>query len=196
MTRNAEDGGEGRRAHWRIAIWGTAAFLLLLPFIAMQFTDEVNWDETDFAVFGAMLILACGTYELAARMTCNRAYRAAAGVAIGAAFVLVWMNLAVGIIGDEDNPANLMYGGVLALGLARGIIARFRPNGMAVALVATALAQAMVAAIALIAGLGSSGPSWPWNILVLTGFFVALWLLSAWLFRIAAQEETPTSAAP
>jgi predicted Na+-dependent transporter len=53
---------------WRIVIWGTAAFLLLLPLIAMQFTNEVNWDETDFVVFGAMLFGACGVYELAARM--------------------------------------------------------------------------------------------------------------------------------
>jgi hypothetical protein len=34
----------------RIAAWATAAILLLLPLIAMPFTDEVNWDETDFAV--------------------------------------------------------------------------------------------------------------------------------------------------
>ena len=39
-------------------------------------------------------------------MTGNSAYRAAVGVAIAAAFILVWMNLAVGIIGSEDNPAN------------------------------------------------------------------------------------------
>ena len=56
---------------------------------------------------------ACGTCELAARMTGNSAYRAAVGVAVAAAFILVWMNLAVGIIGTEDNPAKLMYGGVL-----------------------------------------------------------------------------------
>jgi hypothetical protein len=58
-------------------------------------------------------------------MTDNRAYRAAVGVAIAAAFILVWMNLAVGIIGSEDNPANLMYGGVLAIGIIGAVIARF-----------------------------------------------------------------------
>ena len=74
-------------------------FLLLLPLVAMQFTNEVNWDETDFIVFGAMLAAACGTYELAARMTGNTAYRAAVSVAVAAAFLLIWINLAVGIIG-------------------------------------------------------------------------------------------------
>jgi hypothetical protein len=196
MAGNTENGGGRRGGRWRIAVRGTAAFLLLLPLVAMQFTDEVNWDATDFAVFGAMLAVACGTYELAARMTGNRAYRAAVGVAIAAAFILVWMNLAVGIIGNEDNPANLMYGGVLAVGIIGAVIARFQPDGMARALVATALAQALVAVIALIAGSGSTGPTRPWNIVMLTGLFAALWLISAWLFRKAAREQTPAGAAP
>jgi hypothetical protein len=51
------------------------------------------------------------------------------------------MNLAVGVIGTEDDPANLMYVGVLAVGIIGAIIARFRPHGMARTLFATALAQ-------------------------------------------------------
>ena len=195
MAGNTENGGGRRGSRWRIAVWGTAALLLLLPLVAMQFTDEVDWDLTDFVVVGAMLVGAGGTYELAARMTGNIAYRAAVGVAVAAAFLLVWINLAVGIIGTEDNPANLMYGGVLAVGIIGAIIARFQPHGMARALFATALAQALVAVIALIAGLGY-GPSWPGANLILTGFFVALWLTSAWLFRKAAREQTPAGAAP
>jgi hypothetical protein len=173
-----------------------AALILLLPLVAMQFTDEVDWDETDFAVMGAMLFGACGTYELAARMTGNVAYRAGVGVAVVAAFILVWMNLAVGIIGSEDNPANLMYGGVLAVAILGALMVRFEPGGMARALAATAIAQALVGVIALIAGLGSTGANWPRVIVVLTGFFAALWLLSAWLFRKAAREQTSSAAAP
>jgi ABC-type uncharacterized transport system permease subunit len=103
------------------------------------------------------------------------------------------MNGAVGVIGSEDDAANLMFGGVLAVGIAGAIIARFQPGAMARVLVATALAQVLVAVIALIAGLGS-GPNWPVDILVLTGFFVALWLISAWLFRKAAREQSPAGA--
>lgn len=177
-------------------VWGTAALMLLLPLLAMQVTDEVDWDVADFAIFGAMLVGAGGAYELAARMTGNNAYRAAVGVALAAAFILVWMNLAVGIIGTEDNSANLMYGGVLAVGIIGAVIARFQPDGMARALFATALAQVLVAVIALIAGLSSPGPIWPRDILILTGFFAALWLISAWQFRKAAREQTPAGAAP
>ncbi|WP_207484363.1 hypothetical protein [Arenibaculum pallidiluteum] len=177
-------------------MWAGAAVLLLLPLVAMQFTDEVDWDEADFLVFGAMLVSACGGLERAARMTSSIAYRAAMGVALAAAFILVWMNLAVGIIGSEDNPANLMFGAVLAVGIIGAAMARLRPRGMARALLATALAQSSVTVIALIAGLGSTGPGWPGGILSLTGFFTALWVGSALLFRKAAREQLPAAASP
>ena len=185
MAGNTGNGSGKSERRWRIAVWGTAALILPLPLLAMRLTGEVAWDLADFAIFGAMLFVACGTYELAARVSGNNAYRAAVGVALAAAFILVWMNLAVGIIGNEENPANLMYGGVLAVGLIGAIIARFLPHGMARTLVGMALGQALVAAIA--------GGDSTWS---LTGFFVALWLTSARLFREAAREQSPAGAAP
>jgi hypothetical protein len=167
--------------------------MLLLPLFAMQVTGEVDWDVADFAILAAMLGGVGGTYELAARKAANTAYRAAVGIALVAVFILIWMNLAVGIIGGEDNPANVMYGGVLAVGIVGAIIVRFQPQGMARALVATALAQALVALIALIAGLGSTEANWPDVVITVTGFFTALWLASAWLFRKAAREQTTLS---
>jgi len=89
----------------------------------------------------------------------------------------------------------LMYIGVLAVGIIGAIIARFQPHGMSRALLATALAQALVAVIALIFGLGS-----PWSppgvlgILALNGFFVSLFVGSALLFRYAGRERTPAGA--
>jgi uncharacterized membrane protein YdcZ (DUF606 family) len=189
MAANRQNGGTGRRSQSRVIPWTIAGIPLLLPLIAMQFTDAVNWDETDFIVFGAMLTVACGTYELAARMTGNTAYRAAVGVAVVAAFLLIWINLAVGIIGSEDNPANLMYGGVLAVGIVGSAIVRFQPLGMARTLVGMVLAQALVAVLALIFRWGSDGENPPQVVVVLNGFFAALWLGSAWLFRRAAREQ-------
>lgn len=161
-------------------IWGAAACLLLLPLVAMQFTEEVNWTAFDFIVFGALLAVACGAYELAARMSRNTWYRAAAGLAVLAGFFMVWVNLAVGIIGSEHNPANLMFAGVLGVGVVGALIARFRPQGMAIALIATAVAQALVGVIVLVAGWGYEG-------VALSGCFVAAWLASAALFRKAAR---------
>lgn len=159
--------------------WAIAGLLLLLPLVAMQFTEEVNWDLADFIIFGAMLTAACSAYELAARVTGSTAYRTATGVALVAAFILIWINLAVGIIGTEDNPANLIFGGVLAVGIIGAVIARLRPQGISRALVATALTQASVAMI----------PGLEPEAVILIGLFTVLWLVSAWLFRKAAREQ-------
>jgi hypothetical protein len=126
------------------------AFILLLPLFAMLFTNQVVWDLTDFIVAGALIFGTGLAYELVARKGGTMAYRVAVGIALAAAFLLVWMNLAVGIIGSEDNPVNLMYFGVLAIGILGATIARLRPQGMVRALFATALAQALVPVLALI----------------------------------------------
>jgi hypothetical protein len=105
----------------------------------------------------------------------NTRYKLAFGIAGAAALLLVWLSLGVGIIGKDGDPANRMYFGVLAVGIIGALIARFRPGGMARALLATAIAQAVVAGIALIGGLGR-----PWSgaleLSLLNGFFIALFL--------------------
>jgi hypothetical protein len=167
------------RPRWRKGVWGTALLVLLLPGGAMQFTDHVEWDRADFIVFGLMLLVACGSYELAARWFGSSAYRTGVAIALGTALLLVWANLSVGIVGSEDNPVNRAYYGVLLVGVAGASIARFRAAGMARALVATAAAQTFVGVILLVAGYGIAA--------ALTVFFDAFWLLSAWLFLKAAR---------
>jgi hypothetical protein len=168
------------------------AFILLIPLLAAP-----AWTLFDFVFAGALIFGTGLTYVLVARKAGNIAYRAAVGIALAAAFILVWLTGAVGIIGSEDNNANSMYFGVLGVGIIGAIVARFRPHGMARALFATALAQALVAVIALIIGLGS-----PWSppgvlgTLILNGFFAALFVGSALLFRDAAREQRPAGAGP
>ena len=182
---------------WRIARWSLAALILLLPLLAMQFTTEVAWDFADFMIFGALLAGAGGVYELAMRVSGHRAYRAATAVALAAAFILIWVNLAVGIIGDEGNPANLMYVGVLAVGIIGAIITRGQPRGMACTLSVMAFAQALVPVIALlflkIAPI--SGPA-GLIILVLNIGFIILFVGSALLFRRASGPRRPAEPAP
>ena len=194
MNGDMADVGRRPGNHWRVAGWGLATLLLLLPLIAMQFTEEVNWDAADFAIAAALIVAIGIILELTVSWTGSIAYRAAMGAALATALVLIWMNLAVGIIGAEDNAANFMYVGVLVVGTIGAVIARFQPRGMSRALIATAIAQALVGAIALVFGLGSTGPAWPASILGLTGCFAALWLISAALFRMAARKEAPAGA--
>lgn len=170
-----------------------AAFVLMLPLLGMLVTDQVAWGLADFALAGVLLVGTGLMFEMAAKKAGGIAYRAASGVALAAALLLVWINLAVGVIGTEDDPANLMYAAVLAVGIVGAGGARFRPRGMARALFAAALAQAAVAAIALVVGPGSPG-SGPGEILALNGFFVALFAGSALLFRFAAREQTRAGA--
>ncbi|MES2895493.1 MAG: hypothetical protein V4759_05640 [Pseudomonadota bacterium] len=91
------DGTERSVSLGRLAPWGAAALFLALPAVAMVFTDELNWGPGDFVAFAAMLLCACGAWELALRLTGNPALRIVAGVAIGAVFGLVWLQLAVGL---------------------------------------------------------------------------------------------------
>ncbi len=191
MAGSGNSGGMGRRRNrLRWAIWGTAAGLLLVPAVAMQLgVDGWDWNAFDFVVMGALLAAACGTYELAAWMSGNRAYRAAVGVAVVAAFLMAWVSLAVGIIGPEDNPLNLMYVGVYAVGFIGALVARYRAGGMVLALLATAVVQALVAVVATVAAFtGGHGGIEVLRQLALNGFFVAMWLVSALLFHRAARQ--------
>ncbi|QFU88270.1 hypothetical protein [Amycolatopsis sp. YIM 10] len=121
----------------------------------------------------------------------KNAYRSAVGVALAAALILLWGMGAVGVIGVEGDRADLMYFGVLAVGVAGAFVARFRPAGMARALVATAAAQALVTAIALLAGKHESPATSIVELVGLNGFFAALFLGSAWLFRRAEPKQPP-----
>lgn len=169
----------------RIAL--ATGFLLLIPLVAMQFTDEVVWTLTDFAVMGVLLLGSGLTYVLVSKMMDSTAYRVAVGIAVAAGLILIWINLAVGIIGNEDHPANLMYLGVLAVGLIGSIIVRLKPRGMARVLFATALVQALVPVIALIIWKPSfSEPPGVVGVFFLNAFFVMLFVGSALLFRHAA----------
>jgi hypothetical protein len=181
-SMQAKPGRRGNR--WRPAIWGTAALLLLLPAIAMQLTDDVDWTALDFGVFGAMLLLACGTYELGTWLSGSTAYRAAFAIAIGAGFVMTWASLAVGIVGDGSHWSNLLFFGVVLLGAIAALAARFRPRGMAIALGLAAVAQA---GVAIVAGVQRS----PEGVLF-SLFLLGAWLVSALLFRASARQAAAT----
>jgi hypothetical protein len=171
----------------RLVLWGGVAAILLAPAIAAQFTDDVAWGPMDFALAGGLLVLVGLVFE----MTADRsiAFRAAFGVAAITTLGLVWLNASVGIIGNEGNPANLMFAGVLAIALGGAMLARFRSRKMAGVLVWAAVAQFFAGATALTMGWGSDGARYPYDIIGCTGAFTAAWLLAAALFRIDAKRH-------
>lgn len=82
-----------------IGIIVTLALPLLIPLIAMQFTNEVNWTPLDFIVAGALLLGTGLMCELVIRKTNKIKYRIAICVALLVILILIWAELAVGIFG-------------------------------------------------------------------------------------------------
>ena len=152
----------------------------MIPAIAMQLGAEgVHWTAFDFVVMGTLLGSCCAAYELATRMSGNTLYRLGFAVAIALGFLLVWINLAVGIIGDEDNLANAVFAGVLLVGAIGALLGQLRAAGMARAMVATGIAQLLAGGYALVLGSMEGG--------MLSAAFAVMWFTSAALFHKAAR---------
>lgn len=188
MASDVQAVANWKRSPVRFLMWGFAAFLLALPAVAMQFTTEVQWDPMDFLVMGSLLALACGLVEVGAGLSDSRTYRLAVSLTVLTGFLLIWVNLAVGVIGHSGNPANLMFLGVLAVAGGGAVMARGRAPGMAVAMAGAGTMQVAIHAAAYFGGLGSEEPSSAgWRVFVLGLGFAAMWWVSAALFRTAAK---------
>ena len=83
------------RSIFRIAVI-TAAFLMV-PAVAMLFTNEVNWGPGDFLTMGALLFGSGLAYVLITRSIAGRAARIAVGAGLAIVVLTVWAELAVGI---------------------------------------------------------------------------------------------------
>lgn len=186
MTQVSEANGKRLGSPWRIAGWGTAVLILLLPLVAMRFGDEVNWTESDFIFAGIMIGGTGALFELTVRMSRNHAYRAGVGFALAASFLTVWATGAVGMIGDEDNPYNLLFLAVIGLALLGGIVARFRAQGMALTMVTAAMAQGVISVVGMSMDLRGG---------IFSAGFAGIWLISAALFWKAARDQAAADAA-
>ena len=175
MASDTHMSGASRGIPWRIVGWGTAALLLLLPLVA-----GAPWTLSDFVFAGVMFGTVGLAFELIARKSSGFAYRAGASAAIIAAFLTIWVNGAVGMIGNEDNPYNLLFVGLLPIALAGAIVARFQARGMALAMIVIAALQVAVAA----GGLAADPRGGVFSII-----FAGPWLISAALFWNASQER-------
>lgn len=164
---------------WRTAGWSAAAALLLLPAVAMQFTSEVNWTGSDFVVMGVLIGSVGLAIEFLVRRSASTAYRLGAVLAVVSAFLVVWVNLAVGMIGSEDNIHNLLFLGVIAIALLGAAAARFRAGGMALAMASASLAQALIGGFGMLDDMRGG---------LFTIAMAGLWLGAAWLFGRAARD--------
>jgi len=127
-------------------------------------------------------------------MSSNLAYRlgaSAASAAIVAALLLVWLILAVGVLAEAGAAVDRIYIFVLGLGALGAVLARFKPRGLAYAMLATAIAQALVIPSALASGLHRAPISSAAEIVGMNGIFVAAFAVSGALFFYAAVKASP-----
>lgn len=115
-------------------------------------------------------------------------YRLGLAVALFAGLFQIWINLAVGIVGDEDNPVNMGFFMVVATAGACAFTAWLRADGMARAMLAVAGVQALLGlAVATAPSTVINDAKGPLGVAVLSGGFVGLWLLAAFLFHRSAR---------
>lgn len=168
----------------RQVIWIFISTLILMMLTAMQFTDEVQWNEA--AAYSILLLAVGGSYELWQWLkTRSKTYRLAFGVGLAAIFLLGMVSGAVGIIGSENNPANLMYWAVFAAAFIGSLVSRFKSRGMSYALFTAAIIQLLIPVIAL--NIWPAQASWGdagvIGVFILNSIFAAIFAASGFLFR-------------
>jgi uncharacterized membrane protein YjjB (DUF3815 family) len=122
-------------------------------------------------------------------MNTSTTYKIALGIGVGATLFLVLGIGALGVIGAEGDRADMMFLGVLAIGLCGTVLSRLRAEGMAQTMAAMAAATMIVGIIAITLGKHEAAESSVAEILGLTGMFASLFAASAWRFGVAAQQQ-------
>src|SRR5215471_2190470 len=173
-----------RKTILRVAL--VALGLLMVPLVASRVVDGWNWPPGTF-VFVYVLFFGTGlAYALIARHMGARSYKAGVGLALVAGFVLGWGNMVH--MTELENPAYLVYFGVLVMGGVGAWIAGLDARGMARALFAMAVVLAMMAGTQLLLSGAPAGPDR--NQTIIRGVCVALFAASGLLFRHASLAGT------
>jgi len=181
--------GSIRRQMLYVAM-GTST-LLMIPLLAMIMTTEVNWGIFDFIVMGILISGTGMLYVLVSRISDNTAYRVATAITIFTGFLIIWINLAVGIIGAEDNPANLLYIVVFLIGITGAGISRLKPRGLSTTLFIATIFHLIIPVIAMIFWNSSLHDPFGLNrVLLINSVIGGLLLVAAILFRFSASDRT------
>jgi hypothetical protein len=119
----------------------------------------------------------------------NWSYRAGVALAIATALLLAWMNLAVGIAGNEDNPVNLSFFVLIAAAAIGAYAGEFRAGGLARTMLGVTALQILLGAIVSTGPVAAHESSGAWGLFALNGGFALLWLVAGALFAKAARPR-------
>lgn len=163
--------------------------ILLIPLVAMQYTTEVDWSMADFIIMGTLLFSTGSAFVILNAYSANYLYKLAMVLAIGSTFLLVWSNLAVGLMGSGAHVGNLMYAVVIGVGLVGPYLACFSSRGMAHTMFAMASTLVLIVIIALAANMQYYPGSSVKEIIGVNGFFSLLFGVAGILFRLVSNNE-------
>lgn len=154
--------------------------LLMVPLVASRVVEGWNWPARAFVLVYVLFFGTGLAYAAIARKMAARSYKAGVGVALAAGFALGWSNMVH--VADSENPANLLYYSVLAVGAIGACLARLKARGLALT------SFVMAATLALIALMLPSGapPGLARNMAIGHSILVALFTASGLLFRRAS----------
>lgn len=161
-----------------------ALALLMVPLVASRLVEGWNWPPGAFVLVYFLFFLTGMMFALIARRMSVWSYKAGVGLALAAGFALGWSNMVH--VADTENPANLWYYSVLAVGAAGALVSRLGTRGLARTLFA------MAATLALISVILPSGapPGMARRMAIGHGVRVVLFTVSGLLFRHASSAGT------
>jgi len=162
----------------RVAL--VALGLLMVPLLASQIVPGWHWGTGSFVIVYLLFFATGMVYALIARRMDAWSYKAGIGVALVGGLALGWFNMVH--VADSENPANLVYYSVLALGGLGAGLARLKARGLARTLFAMAATLALIALV-----LPSGAPPYlARNMAIFHCVLVALFIASGLLFRRAS----------
>ncbi len=165
--------------------------LLLFPLYGEFYIDGWNWGPMGFVAAFVMIFSTLLIWELITRKSTSKFYKTGVGLAMFGCFAIIWWNLAVGFIGWEDNPINILFFLIVLIALGWGIVAKFNSKWSERAMYVTAAAQFVAPIIGLLMWQGATTFREGGAIEILTRnlFFVLIWIMAALCFRYAAKGK-------
>lgn len=165
-----------------------ATLLLIIPLIGSQFVDGWNWSGSDF-VFAWLMVAVMGTlYVAISRKSPNMSYKLGLAAAVATAFLLIWVDGAVGIIGD-GGPFSQFYFMILVLAFIGVLISRFKAAGMSRTAFTTAILIMAVPTVGVMVNPGAlSYMPGVLGVFVLNAVFAGGFVVSGLLFRKAGKK--------
>lgn len=166
-----------------------ALIVLTIPLTAMLFTHEINWEPLDFGV-AWLLIFGTGiSFHFICRAYRNSIYKIASALAVCAGFAIIWINGAVGIIGNEENPINFLFGIVLLIMFLGSYLVKRSPRKMAWVMLVTAVSQIVITLWGTLIHL-SNYPEYNFaGVIRITLLFSTIWGLTSLLYYKADDVE-------